>query len=256
VKSENASTQDAVLFIGKKFDPDSGVAVVCAFENQNLLSRTSMQGKEVLEVGCGSLPACIGISDDQMPRRYIATDVSNELIEAAYRVDQRPIYQVESASTASFAPNSFDLIIMRGVLHHLPDPAAALKDLKGLLKPGGQLLLYEPNLSSIPGNLMKWVLWTFFKINMEESPYGQLSQKSIRGAIQKADFRLVDVWYSSLLAFPLTGDYGRRPVLPNRVSLFRNIVAIDRFLSTALHLLPILAKWSHFRVIFLLQAPE
>jgi SAM-dependent methyltransferase len=255
VVSENASTEDAILLIGKKFDPESGTAVVCAFENQNLLSRTGMRGKEVLEVGCGSLPACFGISDNQMPTSYIATDVSNELIEAAYKVDPRPTYKVETASTSSFPLHSFDLIIMRGVLHHLPDPAAALEDLRRLLKPGGELLLYEPNLSSIPGNLMKWVLWTFFKVNMEESPYGQLSQNSIRAAVQRSGFQLADVWYSSLLAFPLTGDYGRRPILPDRAGLFRKIVAVDRFLSSILHRVPILAKWAHLRVVFLLKAP-
>ena len=256
MQSENASTENAVLTIGKNFDPHSGVALVCALENQNLLSRSTMQGKTVLEVGCGSLPACFGISDDLMPERYVATDVTNELIEAARQIDQRPIYKVESANASSFSPHSFDLIIMRGVLHHLPDPAAALKELKHLLKPGGQLLLYEPNLSSLPGNLMKWILWNFFKIDMEESPYGQLPQKSIRQAIQKAEFQLVAVWYSSLLAFPLTGDYGRRPILPNRISLFQKIIAVDRFASSILHRIPILAKWSHLRVVFQLETAK
>jgi SAM-dependent methyltransferase len=142
---------------------------------------------------------------------------------------------------------------MRGVLHHLPEPATALKGLKELLKPNGQLVLYEPNLSCVFANFMKWVLKQLFKITMEESPYGQLSQKSIRQAIQEAGFTSRAVWYSSLLAFPLTGDYGRRPILPNSKRLFQMIVAVDRFASRVVHLVPIFARWSHFRVIFLLE---
>jgi SAM-dependent methyltransferase len=254
MQGENAATERSLLEMARDFDPNSGVALVCAFENQNLLARTSMQGKEVLEVGCGCLPASFGVSDDRMPPKYVATDISDALVEAARKVDQRPLYRIESAVAFSFQPRTFDLIIMRCVLHHLCDPAAALKGLRSLLKPGGQLLIYEPNLSSLPGNLAKWVLWNLFRIRMEESPYGQLSHRSIHQAIVQADFQLRDVWYSSLLAYPLTGDYGRRPVLPNRVGLFRAVIAVDRSVSALLHVAPGLAKRCHHRVVFLLEA--
>jgi ubiquinone/menaquinone biosynthesis C-methylase UbiE len=256
MQSKNASTEKAILKIGRRFDPKSGTALVCAYENQNVLARTRMSGKNVLEVGCGSLPACFGISNDLMPEKYLATDVSKKLLEASRRIDKRPVYLVKSAMAVSLPDRSFDVIIMRGVLHHLSDPAAALKALKRKLKPGGQLLLYEPNLSSVSAGVMKWILKTFFGINMEESPYGQLSQKSIRQAIQTAKLELADVWYSSLLAFPLTGDYGRRQILPDNGKLFSKVIALDRFLSGWLHKIPVLAKWSHFRVIFLLQNPK
>ncbi len=252
---ENASTQNAVLEIAANFDPQSGTALVCALENQNLLSRTPLAGKRVLEIGCGTLPASFGIPDDAMPATYLATDVSSDLVEAARHNDPRPAYQVETAEALTIESGSFDLIIMRGVLHHLADPAGALRGLRRCLRPGGELLLYEPNLSCIPANAAKWVLWRFFHVNMEESPYGQLSQKTIRAAIKDAGFEVADVWYTSLLAFPLSGDYGRRPILPNSVGLFRGIVALDRFLSRMLHALPWLAAWTHFRVVFLLRRP-
>ncbi|HTL80595.1 MAG TPA: class I SAM-dependent methyltransferase [Bacteroidia bacterium] len=41
-----------------------------------------------------------------------------------------------------FAKDSFDLVFCVGVLHHVPDPAEALKEMFGLLKRNGRILLY------------------------------------------------------------------------------------------------------------------
>lgn len=251
--TENESTEAAMFEINKKFNAAGGIALVCQYENQNLLSRTDMRGKDVLEIGCGVLPACFGIPDDRMPKTYVATDTIPELIEAARKVDSRPSYYVESGLKPSFNDESFDLIIMRGVLHHLPNPTQALITFRNLLRDGGQLLLYEPNLACIHANIIKWFLWTFFKINMEESPCGQLPYKVIHKSIRDSGFHLEDEWYTSLLAFQLTGDYGRRSVLPDSRSLFKVIISIDKFLSRILHFIPAIAKRTHFRVIFLLN---
>jgi SAM-dependent methyltransferase len=250
---ENASTEKAILHMGKNFDPAGGIALVCILENKTLLSRTDMRGKDVLEVGCGCLPACFGIADSQMPKCYVASDPSAEIIETACRIDARPEYQIESAVQPSGQEQTFDLLIVRGVLHHLADPAKTLLALRSRLRPGGQLLIGEPNLSCIPGNFAKWFLWKVFKIRMEESPYGQLPRASILQAIHDSGYQVCEEWYSSLLAFPLTGDYGRRLILPNNRFLFRAIIAIDRCLSRLLHRFTPLARRLHWRVIFLVH---
>lgn len=41
-----------------------------------------------------------------------------------------------------FAGNSFDFVFSLGVVHHLPDTAAAVKEAAAMVKPGGWLLLY------------------------------------------------------------------------------------------------------------------
>ncbi len=253
MSSENELTKEAILHMSQNFDPSSGIGMVCAYENQNFLSRISMRGKEVLELGCGCLPASFGIADDAMPNRYLATDTEFELIDAARKIDSRPDFKVTSALNTSLKESSFDLIILRGVLHHLPDPRAALESFKFFLKPDGHILLYEPNLSCIPGNLAKWILLTFFNKSMEESPYGQLKQKTLRKAFAEANLRIQEEWYTSLLAFQLTGDYGRLSILPNSRILFRAIILIDRFFSKLLHVWLPLAKITHWRVIFQLR---
>ena len=41
-----------------------------------------------------------------------------------------------------FALESFDFIYSIGVLHHLPDPEVALRNLLRFLKPGGEIQIY------------------------------------------------------------------------------------------------------------------
>lgn len=247
--NENAATEASILAIARGFDPKGGIALVCVLENSNLLSKVDMRRKRVLEIGCGCLPACFGVADEQMPAEYVATDASAKLVEAAKKVDSRPTFFVQDR--LNFPAEYFDLLILRGVLHHLPSPAEALIQMRSFLKPGGELLIYEPNTSSLVGNALKWALWIFFRINMEDSPYGQMPRNSIHNIVRGAGFTVKEEWFSSLLAFVLSGDYGRRLVLPNWRWLFRLLVCGDRFLSRLLHSWPPLARITHLRVIFL-----
>lgn len=60
---------------------------------------------------------------------------------------------------APYAAASFDLVVMRGVIEHLPDPVAALRRVGELLKPDGYFLISAtPNVDSFCANLYreKW----------------------------------------------------------------------------------------------------
>ena len=49
----------------------------------------------------------------------------------------------------------YDIIVLKGVLHHTKNPEKILKKLKNILKPNGIIIISEPNLSSIIGNFLK-----------------------------------------------------------------------------------------------------
>ncbi|WP_413578307.1 class I SAM-dependent methyltransferase [Bdellovibrio sp. HCB290] len=62
-------------------------------------------------------------------------------------------YQIGDAQALPFADNSFDMVTCQTVLIHLYDPQKALSEFLRVLKPGGLLLVAEPN--NICQNLVK-----------------------------------------------------------------------------------------------------
>jgi len=61
-----------------------------------------------------------------------------------------------------FEANSFDMVCLWDVIEHLPDPKAALHEVKKLLKPEGILLINYPDIGTwqakIAGNRFWWIL--------------------------------------------------------------------------------------------------
>ena len=112
----------------------------------------------VLEVGIGSglnlpfySPAAV--------TRLVAVDPSPELLamarkkiaDTAFPVDLR----CESAESLSLEDRSFDTIVMTFTLCSIPEPLAALREMRRVLKPGGRLLFVEHGLSPDSG-VRRW----------------------------------------------------------------------------------------------------
>ena len=60
-------------------------------------------------------------------------------------------YVIGRAEALPLAARSADLVVARDVLEHVPDDAAAIAELRRLLKPGGLLLITVPALPSLWG---------------------------------------------------------------------------------------------------------
>jgi ubiquinone/menaquinone biosynthesis C-methylase UbiE len=77
-------------------------------------------------------------------------DHSPEMLEhARAQVNQmglsdRVVLELGDGEKLSFPDHSFDAVTIQGVLHHLPDVFAMLKEASRVLVPGGQLYISEP----------------------------------------------------------------------------------------------------------------
>ena len=76
---------------------------------------------------------------------------------------------------------------------------------------------------------MKYILKKLFNINLESSPYGQIPYDKLIDTIENNNFKIVEIWYSRLIAFLLSGSLGRIKISNNK-SIFKIAIKLDRFL--------------------------
>ncbi len=100
-------------------------------------------GCDVLEAGCG-----IGTDGAQFAAagaRYTGLDFSPTALTLARRrfaLEKLPGNFVGgSVTNLPFKDNRFDLVFSHGVIHHVADPAAAVREFERVLKPEGTVLL-------------------------------------------------------------------------------------------------------------------
>lgn len=104
----------------------------------------NLLGKDVLEIGCGSGYGAFLLNQLE-PKSYIGLDVMEEQIGLAKNKYPQFDFIVRDAEDLSqFENNSKDVVVIFGVLHHIPNWRKTLDEIKRVLKPNGSLFLEEP----------------------------------------------------------------------------------------------------------------
>jgi SAM-dependent methyltransferase len=104
----------------------------------------NVKGKRVLEIGLGE-----GADSESLIRRgaiWTGVDLTAESVERVRtRLTLRdlPFAGLEQGSVLDlpFAEDSFDMVFSHGVLHHVPEIRQAEKEIHGVLRPGGELVI-------------------------------------------------------------------------------------------------------------------
>jgi len=100
-------------------------------------------GDRTLEVGCGNGSVSAWLAELVLPEgRAVAVDLDLSLIESS-----APNLEFREADILAgpVAPGDFDLVTARAILHHLARSDDAIANIAASVRPGGSILLIEPD---------------------------------------------------------------------------------------------------------------
>jgi len=121
----------------------------------------------ILDVGTGPGYLPIAIARRSSGIRVVGIDLSRPLIRMARKnaaregLSDRLTFEVGNAARLRFADESFDMVISTGVVHSLRNPVAVLREMRRVLKEGGEAIIYDPARVGSMADRRGW--WTSLK---------------------------------------------------------------------------------------------
>lgn len=100
-------------------------------------------GMRILEVGCG-----MGNLSNQVKDAgafIVSVDISAELLKEAQKTKNGCHFVLQDVQRLGFSRGIFDLVIGNSILHHT-EFKKTLSEIHGVLKPGGSICFFEPNM--------------------------------------------------------------------------------------------------------------
>jgi ubiquinone/menaquinone biosynthesis C-methylase UbiE len=107
---------------------------------ESLLGRALRPGERVLDAGCGTGYLAAGLRRARPDVLVVGSDLSEGMLDRSREAGADPLVQAD-ATRLPFASGSFDVVVARGVLHHLPDVEAALREWRRVLADDGAVVL-------------------------------------------------------------------------------------------------------------------
>jgi ubiquinone/menaquinone biosynthesis C-methylase UbiE len=156
-------------------------------ESDVLRELLDMDGKLLLELGCGGADMTRAIATEGRDRRIIATEVDRIQLDRHLQADNPPNVEFiyAGAEKLPLDDNSVDIILMFKSLHHVPVElmGQSFAEMYRVLKPGGLVYISEPIFA---GNFNE-----ILRLFHDEQAVRLAAFEATRAAIDLGDFELL-----------------------------------------------------------------
>jgi ubiquinone/menaquinone biosynthesis C-methylase UbiE len=120
-----------------------------AIELEQKIPELIYENKAILEVGCGEGGLCHYWAS-KGAKQVIGVDISSKAINFANKKAKELklkncSFKVNDANSLTFEDNKFDMIISHDSVEHFNNPLKALSEMKRVLKPGRDLIIWVSN---------------------------------------------------------------------------------------------------------------
>ena len=119
----------------------------------------SLDGKRILELGCGTAMLTREIATEGQNRQIIATEVDEQQHEKNLAITDLPnvSFQLAGAESLPLENESQDIVFMFKSLHHVPEEKLeqAMQEINRVLIPGGMAYISEPVYADILDGIIR-----------------------------------------------------------------------------------------------------
>jgi ubiquinone/menaquinone biosynthesis C-methylase UbiE len=124
--------------------------------NAILARRYGKSGARLLEIGVG-MGHLVGQLEDTFDT--FGMDVNHWAVQQSRSVIKKTQLQTASAQELPYRDAAFNVVIIKHIVEHLPDPQKAVREIGRVTEPGGVLILATPNLDSMlkPWKGDRWI---------------------------------------------------------------------------------------------------
>ncbi|HEX7355085.1 MAG TPA: class I SAM-dependent methyltransferase [Mycobacteriales bacterium] len=227
-------------------------------EIQQLLGRSLRPGDVVVDVGCGTGWLAAGLRRARPDVTVVGSDLSTGMLSRARLAGGRPLVQAD-ATVLPLAAASVDVIVCRGVLHHLPEVVRALREWRRVLRPNGAVVLSSEPTPAVEGHgavLVRVLLallrrpltaeedfWEVASMaaNLHVFTVADIDRLAREAGFTRPVLRTAD-WLSTMVLTASYVTHGRRPGVARRLPWRRveaiaarlDALVVDRLLPPAL----------------------
>ena len=155
-----------------------------AHKNREVVDK--VDGKRVLEVGCGSGTIVKRLLKKE--KNVIGIDIGKKFLSFCNSSYGNAAFCAADAHHIPFLDNCFDSIVCSEVIEHLNNPEKSLKEFERILRPKGELVITTPNIS------FRWAfieaIWTRIRQEMLETSHKCFTKNQLRFLLDSTGFRI------------------------------------------------------------------
>lgn len=194
-----------------------------------------------LDLGCGTVEF-YELVKDYMKSKYIGLDLSADMLEFGRKKYNKIKLIQGDAENLPFRKNSFDFVIGRGIIHHLPNSLKGMEEVYRVVRKGGYVLISEPHSNRVLSIFRK--VYYRFSSHFSEV-HKSFLEEEILSLFENVGFKIKKIKFWGILSFPfafpdITPTY---KIIP--YGLFKYLVKIDRLLTK----LPVIKQFSWHIII-------